>query len=63
MILFYQSSRKLLLIIAIPASLRPFLLFLSNHTGQDGRVSSQEATEEVTVHGRSVATKQVFLCP
>lgn len=54
MILFYQSSRKLLLIIAVPASLR---LFLSNHTVEDCRVSSKEATEEVMVLGKDSSYK------
>lgn len=49
MVLFYQSSRKLLLIIAVAASLR---LFLSNHTVEECRVPSREATEEVVVLGK-----------
>lgn len=49
MILFYQSSRKLLLIIAAAASLR---VFLSNHTVEGWRVPPQEATEVVGVLGK-----------
>lgn len=48
MTLFYQSSRKLLLIIDAAASLR---VFLFNHTVEECRAPPQEATEEVGVLG------------